>query len=115
MAEYTQFQLPSGATVLVQSSLLQPAPAEGVTPASGLRDKALVAWDDGIDMVREVAAGIVAKLKHAAAGADQVEVEFGVNISGKTGIILVEGEAAANLKVTIAWKGKAADAEAAGA
>ncbi len=113
MAEYTRFELPSGATVLVQSSLPPPGPAEGVTPASGLRDKALVAWDDGIDMVRELAAGIVAKLKQAAAGADQVKVEFGVNISGKTGIILVEGEAAANLKVTIAWKGKGADAEAA--
>ena len=114
MAEYTRFQLPSGATVLVQSSLPPPGPAEGVAPASGIGDKARVAWDDGIDMVRELASGIVAKLKQAAAGADQVEVEFGVNISGKTGIILVEGEAAANLKVTIAWKGGASGGETAG-
>jgi hypothetical protein len=32
-----------------------------------------------------------------------VSVEFGVSISGKTGIILVEGTAAANLKVTLKW------------
>jgi hypothetical protein len=34
-----------------------------------------------------------------------VSVEFGVNITGKTGIVLVEGTAAANLKVTVSWKG----------
>jgi hypothetical protein len=45
------------------------------------------------------------QLKEATRQAEQVTVEFGVNISGKTGIVLVEGTVAANLKVTVSWKG----------
>ena len=59
--------------------------------------------------------GIVSKLKQATAAADEVAVEFGVNISGKSGIILVEGEVAANLKVTITWKSGQNHGQAAGA
>ena len=65
--------------------------------------------------MRELAEGIVTKLKQATAAADEVEVEFGVNISGKSGIILVEGEVAANLKVTITWKSGQNHGQAAGA
>jgi Trypsin-co-occurring domain 1 len=106
MAEYTRFTLPSGAAVLVQSSLSPPSlVVGGVEQASGLGDKARETWEDGVELVRELAQGIVAKLKQATSAADGVEVEFGVNISGKSGIILVEGNVAANLKVTITWKG----------
>jgi hypothetical protein len=99
---YTDFKLPSGAVVHVQSSL-QP-PQSGVVQASGA-EKMREAWADGMAMVRELAAGVVGQLQEATKQAEQVSVEFGVNISGKTGIILVEGSAAANLKVTITWKG----------
>lgn len=117
MVEYTHFRLPSGGTLMVQSSLPAPPPlpaAEGVEQASGLEDKARATWEDGVELVRELAQGIVGKLKQATAAADEVEVEFGVNISGKTGIILVEGNVAANLKVTITWKGDQGHGQTAG-
>jgi hypothetical protein len=100
---YTTFKLPSG-VVQVQSSL--PPPGQGgIVEASGAADKAREAWNDGLDLVREVAEGVMAQLKEATRQAEQVSVEFGVNITGKTGIVLVEGTAAANLKVTVSWKG----------
>jgi hypothetical protein len=58
-------------------------------------------------LVREVAAGVVEGLREATKGAERVTVEFGVNISGKSGVVLVEASVAANLKVTISWKGEA--------
>jgi inner membrane protein involved in colicin E2 resistance len=57
-------------------------------------------------LVREVAAGVMAQLKEATEQAERVTVEFGVNISGKTSVVLVEGSATANLKVTVSWKGQ---------
>jgi hypothetical protein len=98
----------------VQSSL-QPPPAvirEGVEPASGLQDKARETWEEGLDLVRELAEGVVSKLQAVTAAAEEVAVEFGVNISGKSGIILVEGNVAANLKVTVKWKGGRRDVSA---
>lgn len=104
MADFTDFKLPSGAVVHVQSTLKPPG-RPGVAQASGAAEKARETWSDGLDLVREVAAGIVGQLREATRQADEVTVEFGVTISGKTGIVLVEGEAGANLKVTISWKG----------
>lgn len=103
MGDFTDFKLPSGAIVHVQSSLKPPAKG-GIEEASGV-DKARESWNDGLSLVREMAEGVMQQLRAATAAAEEVTVEFGVNISGKTGIILVEGEAAANLKVTMTWKG----------
>jgi hypothetical protein len=112
VSEYTPFRLPSGAVIQVRSTLAPPpaAPDEGVDQASGLQAKARETWEEGVDLVREVAEGIVARLRDATAGAEEASVEFGVNISGKTGVILVEGNVAANLKVTVKWKGTHRDA-----
>jgi inner membrane protein involved in colicin E2 resistance len=104
MAELTDFKLPSGAVVYVQSSVRPPG-KPGVEQASGV-EKAREAWNDGMALVREVAEGIVAQLKEATSQAEEVTVEFGLNISGKTSVVLVEGAAEANLKVTMSWKGK---------
>ena len=100
---YTTFKLSSG-VVQVQSSISPPGQG-GIAEASGAADKAREAWTDGLALVREVAEGVMAQLKEATRQAERVSVEFGVNITGKTGIVLVEGTAAANLKVTVSWKG----------
>lgn len=99
----TTFTLPSGAVVSVQSSRA-PAPARGgVTEASGAADKAAVTWSEGIAMVAEMAGQAVEQLRQATSGAKEVTVEFGVNISGRTGIVVVEGTVAANLRVVLTW------------
>ena len=62
------------------------------------------AWKDGAALVAEVGAEVVDAMRQAFAGVDEVAVEFGANISGKSGVILVEGSVAANLKVSVKWK-----------
>ena len=99
--EYTTFTLPSGAVVSVESSRAPVPTRGGVREASGLSDKVAVAWSDGMNMVAELAGQAVEQLRKATASAKEVSVEFGVNISGKTGIVLVEGSVAANLKVVL--------------
>ena len=61
------------------------------------------AWGEGMKLVVEVGAGLIHSLT-ALTGVDEVTAEFGVNISGKTSIVLVEGAAAANLKIVVKWK-----------
>jgi Trypsin-co-occurring domain 1 len=100
---YTTFTLPSGAVVSVESSRAPTPSRGGVTEATGAADKVAIAWSEGMNMVAELAGQAVEQLREATASAKEVSVEFGVNISGKTGIILVEGTVAANLKVVLKW------------
>ncbi len=101
--DYTTFTLPSGAVVSVESSRSTGPSRGGVTEASGATARAAVTWSDGIRMVAEMAEQAVEQLREATAGAKEVSVEFGVNISGKTGIVVVEGTVTANLKVVLTW------------
>jgi hypothetical protein len=97
--DYTIFTLPSGAVVAVESSLAPLPTRGGPQEATGAAQRVAVAWSDGMNMVAEMAGQAVEQLRKATASAKEVSVEFGVNISGKTGIVLVEGTVAANLKV----------------
>ena len=101
--DYTTFTLPSGAVVSVESTRAPKPTRGGVSEASSASDKVAVTWSDGIAMVAELAGQAVEQLQKATASAKEVLVEFGVNISGKTGIVLVEGTVAANLKVVLKW------------
>ena len=95
----TSFRLPSGAVVHVESTHRTPA---GFGEVSGVA-KARETWIEGIELVSEMASVVVDRLKEQTGAAKEVGVEFGVSFSGKTGIILVEGTAAANMKITIKW------------
>ncbi len=75
----------------------------GVTEATAAAERVATAWSDGVNMVAEMAEQAVEQLRKATASAKEVSVEFGVNISGKTGIVLVEGTVTANLKVVLKW------------
>ena len=101
--DYTTFTLPSGAIVTVESSRDSLPTRTGVTEATGAADRVAATWSDGIEMVAELAEQALEQLRKATASAKEVSVEFGVNISGKTGIVLVEGTVAANLKVVLKW------------
>ena len=60
------------------------------------------AWSDGLHMIAELAEQTVNQLKKATAAAKGVG-RIRSQHSGKTGIILVEGVVAANLKVVLKW------------
>src|SRR5262249_1632749 len=100
MATFTTFTLPSGGFVQVESTRTGPA-EPGPLDASIGPDRA---WRDGAALVAEVGAEALQARRPAFAGADEVSVEFGANISGRSAVILLEGSAAANLKVSVKWK-----------
>ncbi|MGW7604142.1 CU044_2847 family protein [Streptomyces antimycoticus] len=51
--------------------------------------------------IRETARAVLDHLR--AAGPQEVEVEFGVNLSAKAGAVITSGEAAVHLKVRLVW------------
>lgn len=57
--------------------------------------------------VRETARAVLDELRDA--GPQTVEVEFGVNLSAKAGVVITSGEAAVHRKVRLVWGGEADD------
>jgi hypothetical protein len=57
--------------------------------------------------VRETARAVLDELREA--GPQTVEVEFGVNLSAKAGVVITGGETAVHLKVRLVWGGEADD------
>jgi hypothetical protein len=111
MTELTAFQLDSETIFHVQSSLNESAlPARrgarrgGALVSPPIVKAAAESWQEQLELVERITAGIVDKLSAAARNADQIDLEFGINLSSKIGVILVEGEGSANLRVKISWK-----------
>lgn len=52
--------------------------------------------------VRETARTVLEELRQA--GPEEVEVEFGVNVSAKAGGVIAKGDVAVHLKVRLTWK-----------
>ncbi|CDR10607.1 CU044_2847 family protein [Streptomyces iranensis] len=52
--------------------------------------------------VRETARTVLEELRQA--GPEEVEVEFGVNVSAKAGAVIAKGDIAVHLKVRLLWK-----------
>ncbi|WP_225824024.1 CU044_2847 family protein [Streptomyces naphthomycinicus] len=58
--------------------------------------------------VREAARAVLEQLSRT--GSQTVEVEFGVNLAAKSGVVITSGEAAVHLKVRVTWeKGESGD------
>ncbi|MEU5085580.1 CU044_2847 family protein [Streptomyces sp. NPDC021356] len=62
---------------------------------------------NALEPVREMTRTVVDQLREV--GPEEVEIEFGLNLSGQVGVIVNKGEAAAHLKIKMLWR-KAADA-----
>jgi hypothetical protein len=96
----TEVTLPSGKTLEVRTR----AAGGGVGPASGGKaGQAIDLAGDVMPAIEELAGTLVERLANLARGPESVAVELGVTLGGKTGIILAEGSAEANIKLTLTW------------
>ena len=97
----TVVQLPSGASLEIEISR-SPPELEGIQQASAA-EKAALLWAEVSGKVADLSGQIISALRNSTATCKEVSVEFGISVGGKTGVILVEGNVNANLKVTLKW------------
>jgi hypothetical protein len=76
----------------------------GFRPAS-LTVEAGETFEASFSRIQPVAAAIVAKLREVADAPDQIEVEFGVQLSADAGAIVAKVSGEANFKVVLRWTG----------
>lgn len=105
-----EFPVEAGGTVLVQVPDEQPAGSvmRG-RAAEATIDRADQTFEMALSTIRTVANGVVLQLKDIAVRPQQVTVEFGIELTGKMGSMLVAASASAQLKVSLTWQPKEAE------
>ncbi|MEU0970796.1 CU044_2847 family protein [Streptomyces sp. NPDC005917] len=92
--------LEGGGTVLFEAAPEVDGPVKAGRVREAIRELPQT-LQDALAPVRETARTVVDQLRQA--GPDEVEVEFGVNLSAQAGAVITKGEAAVHLKVRVLW------------
>jgi hypothetical protein len=72
---------------------------------SAVVERAQTSFEDALDKAQPIASALIDKLRSISESPDEVQVEFGLGLSGSAGAVLVAGvSAGANYKVTLKWK-----------
>jgi hypothetical protein len=100
-----QFPVEAGGTILVQvPDELPSGPVMRGRAAEATIDRADQTFEMALSTIRTVAQGVVAELKDLSVRPQQVTVEFGIELTGRTGAVLVAASASAQLKVGLTWQ-----------
>ena len=105
-----EFPAEAGGTVLVQVPDEPPAgPVLRGRVSEATIARADQTFETALSTIRTVSQGVVTQLKGLAVHPQQVTVEFGIELTGKTAAVLVAASASAQLKVSMTWQSEAAD------
>ncbi|TWV53737.1 hypothetical protein FRZ03_08545 [Streptomyces misionensis] len=104
---FAQVPLEGGGTILFEAVPESGAPEPGGPVKAGRVSDAVRelphTMQEALVPVRETARAVLEQLRQA--GPEEVEVEFGVNLSAQVGAaVITKGEGAVHLKVRVLWK-----------
>jgi Trypsin-co-occurring domain 1 len=107
MKRLVEFPLDQGGSVLVEvdEPSVGPAVRGGLgKDRSTLVEKADKTFEDATAAVSPAARSLIARLRSIDDPPDEVEIEFGVELSAQTGAFIASVAAEANFKVSMTWR-----------
>ena len=105
MKRLVEYPLEEGGSILVQVD--EPEPEGMVRVArEGEIAAASQTFETAMEKIRPIAASLIARMRNISDPPDEVEVEFGLNMSAKAGAFIAEMGTEANFKVSLNWKRK---------
>lgn len=102
MKKYVEYPLEGGGSVVVEVD----EPSSGLVPAASPGEVVAHAqerFDDALEAVRPIAAKLLDTLRDLAEEPDEVDVEFGLNLGFKAGVVIASGSTGANFKIALKW------------
>lgn len=107
MKHLIEFPLEDGTTIMVEVDELKVE--GGVVPVStkpGDVEKAQTTFEAAVSKIRPVAESVITTLYDIPKRPDEIELEFGLKLNGKTGIYIASVGTEANFQVRLTWKQK---------
>lgn len=104
MKHIVEFPLENGDFILVEVDE-PPAPIDDrIGIGDDVAQKAKQSFETAIGKIQPVANAIIEKVKSLNEPADEVEVKFGLKMSGELGAVVASGKAEVNYEITLKWK-----------
>lgn len=105
MAELVEFVLPDNSTIFVE---VEDSKARGLQPVSRSSQKVFQAqktFAESLDSLKPMFSSIKQKFDEMSEPADEVEVKFGLKLTGQFGAVITAG-AEASYEITLRWHNK---------
>ena len=103
MKRLVEFPLEDGSSMLVEVEETEQDGLERVSRRDpGMIERAQQTFEKSLDKVKPAAQYILAKLRELQDSPDEIEVQFGLNLSAAAGIVLASG-ITANYTVKLKW------------
>lgn len=107
MKRLIEFPLEDGTTIMVEVDELKvKSEVVPVSTKSGGVEKAQITFEAAISKIRPVAETVINTLHDIPKRPDEIELEFGLKLNGKTGIYIASVGTEANFQVRLTWKQK---------
>jgi len=105
MAETVEYVFAGGGGIAIEVRDADAAVAVGTRDAFGdAAAQVTQNFDAALASLRKVAESLHSALNTPINAPDSVTVQFGVNFSVKSGLVIVEGTGGASLNITMSWK-----------
>jgi Trypsin-co-occurring domain 1 len=99
-----EFPLDNGDFIVVEVDE-PPAPTDDrIGIGDDVARKAKQSFESAMAKIKPVADTIIQKVKSLNEPADEVEVKFGLKMSGELGAVVASGKADVNYEITLKWK-----------
>ena len=103
MNRLIEFRLQSGETIIAE---VKAGPGEGLIEASlseHVAEQATKTFEEAIDRIKPAAELITKKLSDLVVEPDEIEIEFGIKLSGELGAVIAAASVDANYVVKMKW------------
>lgn len=100
MKKIVEFTLENGASVFIEVDQLN----DRISIADGMAEKATKTFESALNTVKPIANTIMDKIHELNRPASEVEVKFGIKMTGGLGAIVASGSADINYEITLKWK-----------
>lgn len=97
-----RFVLDDGKTVWIE---VEEPKAHGYEPVSRRKAEEERQFKKALDRIKPAADDLLATLRGLTTGPDEIEVEFGIKISGELGALIASTSTEANFKIMLRWTG----------
>src|SRR5260370_12104675 len=107
MKRLVEFKLEDGNTIIVE---VDEPETGGPTRASRrpgeIAEEAKETFEQALSKIRPATEKVITTLRGLAHKPDEIEMEFGFNMSPAAGLVIASASTGANYKVTLRWKGE---------